>query len=143
MNRFPLELLRSPRINSCSFETRAPKDFEGDEPIAECGYAIGLNYVKDENIINVRLGVSMDDEHFPFSFDVTSELRLAAPEGAGEEDNKLTAEAQERAILSGCPYLYSYLGDFVAELTRKGCGTPFYIPYLDMEEASRQKLSED
>ena len=142
MSKSLYRLKRAPRITSCNFNIKQPEKSEEKVLSAECAFGVGINYVKKENIINVRLSVEMDDKYYPFSFDVVTELQLIVPEDAGETDNKVSNKAKEIAILTGCPYLFSFLGDFIAEITRKGCGKPFYIPLLDIEDAAKQGFSE-
>lgn len=136
MKNLLFQLIEGPRIKKCVFEHRNAKTSAKENIETTCNFAVSLNYLENENKLEFSLSAQMDEDIFPFMFDIEAQVLLDVPKGLKIE------EIKTQAIVSGAPYTYATLRNFIADITRSACVPPYYIPILDINAASKMKIPE-
>lgn len=126
MEKLNLTLINGPRLVHCNFTTREiPKQLKPTKRgfQVECKYMLKVNIDNDKNEVSVLMSAVSDTENIPFSFDIKSEAKFKC------EDN---CPSEQHAIIEAVPYIFLFLKEAVADLTRKAYLSPFYLPPLDL-----------
>jgi len=131
METFQLALIDGPFLKNCDFKTK--EIIESDNNNIECGYALGVTVGSEgENkYVAINASVSSDSDNIPFSFNVRVEARFGM-DGLSE-DITGSDEFEKESISQAWPYLFTFLKEVVADLTRKSSVRPFLLPAIDLD----------
>lgn len=122
-----LAIIDGPRLISCNFQRKdGVKPQEKPVPIS-CEYLIELKAHKENKSLLAYFTAKTDDVSLPFSFDVKAATKFTF------NDNIITnSEVELNALKGVAPYLFIFLREFVADLTRKAYFKTFYLPNLEI-----------
>lgn len=125
-----LTIINGPRLTSCRFDKKPVKDKKTGESIPVQCTAEGSVVINTEKMeVLLKLSVESNTPGIPFSFyvemDALYKTLKNAPRHELEEAGKIEIGAA----------LFALIRDFVAELTRKGGGKPFWMTYVDFNKA--------
>jgi preprotein translocase subunit SecB len=131
MEKLKLLLVHGPRLNYCNFELREVKNKPKEKLQIECNYSIELNIKDNKKEFIASISAKSKSENVPFAFDVKSEALFKC-------ENECPSE--EIAITEAIPYIYSFIKEMVADLTRKAYIAPFYLPPIDLDSNNYKKI---
>lgn len=127
MDNLDLLLIRGPSLVYSMFNTKEiDKDSKKDIPI-DCQYSLELNTDNEKREIIASLGVKLDSPNTPFSFDMKS-MAVFKINGSAQ----MGVDNEEQVISKTIPYMFSFLKELVADLTRKAYFMPLYLPTMDL-----------
>lgn len=140
MEKLNLLLTDGPSLVFCNFKTKeVVKKSKKPSPI-NCEYSIELNIDSEKREVLSLLSVKSESENIPFDFYLKSQARFSVVELPSEIKDKESIE--KRAIVESIPYVFSFLKEMVADLTRKAYVKPFYLPPIDFKMENFEKVEE-
>ncbi len=135
METLQLALIDGPFLVDCEFKIK--KIVKSDDKTIECGYALGITTEDSEDVVTINVGVTTDSDNLPFSFNVKAAGVFQVVNSA---DETIKGKAfEKKAIKLAWPYLFAFLKETVADLTRKANLPPFKLPAMELD---LQKLVE-
>lgn len=140
MEKLNLLLTDGPSLVFCNFKTKeVVKKSKKPSPI-KCEYSIELNIDSERKEVLSFLSVKSESENIPFDFYLKSQARFSVGNMPTEIKDKEAIE--KRAIFEATPYIFSFLKEMVADLTRKAYVKPFYLPPIDLKIDNFEKVEE-
>lgn len=131
MAELNLALLSGPRLSRCDFSIKKSNKQSKKEYPIKCEFTISIELEKKSKKSHVLLAAKSDSEALPFYFDIEAEARFTC-----ETDCASEPEVIEEAI----PYIFPFLKELVADLTRKANFTPFYLPAIAFKAEALQNV---
>lgn len=140
MEKLNLSLTEGPSLVECNFKTKelAQKSKKG-LPV-ECQYSVEIKINIESKEVLAVLSVKTESANLPFYFDVKSQAIFKFPKLNFEEKDREFVE--RRAIFEAVPYIFPFLKEMVADLTRKAYLKPFYLPAIELNIDSFEKVDE-
>lgn len=139
MEKPNLLLTEGPSLLHCTFSKKEIKNKKKTSAI-ECQYSMGISVLKENNNILAFLSVKSDSEEIPFDFDVRASAVFSVK---GMELKIVSKETTETKLIPiAIPYIFSFLREMVADLTRKATLNPFYLPSIEFDVNSLDKLED-
>lgn len=140
MEKLNLLLTDGPSLVFCNFKTKdVVKKNKKPSPI-KCEYSIEFNIDNETKEVLSLLSVKSESENIPFDFYLKSQARFRLGDLPNEIKDKESIE--KRAIIEAIPYVFSFLKEMVADLTRKAYVKPFYLPPIDLKIENFEKVEE-
>lgn len=138
MERLNLLLTEGPSLVFCNFKTKEIAKKGKKDLQIECQYSIELKINKENEEVLATLSVKTESENIPFDFYVKSKAMFkVAKIPLGEEDKNIF---EKKAISESIPYIFSFLKEIVADLTRKAYLKPFYLPPIELNIDNFEKV---
>jgi preprotein translocase subunit SecB len=103
------------------------------KPTIKCQYAIEVNIDEEKNEVSAFLSAKSDSEGLPFSFELKSEARFKC---------EVSCPSEQHIIIEAIPYIYPFVKELVADLTRKSYYPPFYLPPIELKPESFENVDE-
>ena len=136
-----LSLTKGPRLVYCNFNTRdvesevetgvvkktakgAVKKTKSSKSI-ECTYSLETFLDDDNKKVMVFLSIKSDSKNIPFYFDIKAQAEFKY------ED---VCPTEQLVVFESVPYIFIFLKELVADLTRKSYFSPFYLPPMGLTE---------
>ncbi len=138
MERLNLLLTEGPSLVFCNFKTKEiAKKGKKDLPI-ECQYLLEIKTNRESEEVLATLSVKTESENIPFDFYVKSQAMFkVAKFPLGEEGEDIF---EKKAISEAIPYIFPFLKEVVADLTRKAYLKPFYLPPIELDIDNFEKV---
>lgn len=135
MEKSNLYLIDGPKLVYCNFDIKeVAKKSKKSTPI-ECQYSMEISIDSDKNEVTVALSVNSESKNIPFNFDLKAKAKFKC------ED---TCPSDQQAIIEAIPYIFPFLKEMVADLTRKAYYSPFYLPSIELKFGNfKEKISSD
>jgi preprotein translocase subunit SecB len=138
MERLNLLLTEGPSLIYCEFKTKdVAKTTKKSSPI-ECHFSLEISINRESKEVMAALSVKSESENIPFDFDVKSHALFKVdkfPSGKANEE-----AFEKKAISEAIPYIFSFLKEIVADLTRKAYLKPFYLPPIELDTKNFEKV---
>ena len=135
MSHLDLQLIKGPFINHCNFNVK-DNDYKHTKSVSiETLYSYNIEIDSEKKIVTTRLAIQSETETIPFSFDVKAAAQFHYNKLPKKED-----DIQKKIFIETIPYIFSFIKELVADMTRKAYFSPFYIPYLDMKKEKFDKV---
>lgn len=142
MEQLNLFLTNGPSLLSCNFTTKETKKPKKQAQIEiECRYSFEVNFNEKDKILDYKAAVESSSENIPFEFNISATASFDF-ENIGEKKEP-KEEIEKQAIIEAFPYLFSFLKEQVADLTRKANLKPFYLPSIELRMQDFKKLDQD
>lgn len=133
MEKLHLTLISGPKLVSCSFNLNEVKKTSKKQSTVRCQYAIEVNIDDEKKEVSAFLSVKSDSDGLPFSFDLKSEARFKC---------EISCPPEQHIVIEAIPYLYPFLKELVADLTRKSYFPPFYLPPIELKPENFEAIDE-
>jgi len=133
MEKLHLTLIDGPKLIYCNFNVLEIKKQAKKKSSVKCQYVIGINVDENKKEVTALLSVKSDSEVLPFNFDIKSEATFKC------ED---ICPSEQLVLIEAIPYIFPFVKELVADLTRKSYHPPFYLPPLELKVDSFEKLDE-
>ena len=122
-------LIDGPSILTCEFNKKEP--VKSEKPTIECGYS--LEIIADTETKNVKISIiaTSNSDSVPFMFNVKSEGIFLINNCPIEIIDKVAFE--KNVLTKTWPYMFTFLKEVIADLTRKADLPTFNLPPIDLE----------
>jgi preprotein translocase subunit SecB len=130
MQKLHFLLTEGPKLTYCNFNIieRTIKQQKSHE--IACSFSIQVQRDDESNEVAILFSVKSESDTIPFSFDIGAKASFKC--------NK-KCPSDEDAIIETTPYIFPFLKELVADLTRKAYLSPFYLPSIELQIDKFQK----
>jgi len=137
MERLNLLLTDGPSLVLCNFAKKEVAKKPKKAAQVRCDYSFGISFDTEKEEIETELSVKSESENIPFEFHLVSRAKFKARNlPSAIKDN---SEIEKRAAVEALPYIFPFLKEMVADLTRKTYVPPFYLPSIDLNNDKFEK----
>lgn len=133
MEKLHLTLINGPRLIYCDYKLDESKQLSKKKTSVKCQYTIKINVNEEKNEVSALLSAKSEGEGLPFSFDLKSEAIFKCD---------VSCPSEQHIIIEAIPYVYPFIKELVADLTRKSYYPPFYLPPIELKLESFEKVDE-
>lgn len=133
MEKLHLTLINGPRLVICNFSLNEVKQRPKKKSIVKCQFAIEVNIDEENNKVTASLSAKSDSDGLPFSFDIKSEASFKC---------EASCPSEKHIIMEAIPYIYPFVKELVADLTRKSYYPPFYLPPIELKPEFFKEIEE-
>jgi preprotein translocase subunit SecB len=133
MEKLHLTLIKGPRLVSCNFSLNEVKQQPKKKPPIKCQYAIEVNIDEKEKEVSAFLSANSESEGLPFKFDLKAEARFKC---------EVSCPSEQHIIIEAIPYIYPFVKELIADLTRKSYYPPFYLPPIELKPENFEEVDE-
>lgn len=131
MEKLHLTLIEGPSLVNCNFSLVEAKTKTKKKSTVKCQYSIEINIDEVNKEVTVLLSAKSESEELPFSFGIQSKANFKCEASCPDE---------KHIIIEALPYLYPFIKELVADLTRKSYFSPFYLPSIELKADSFEKI---
>lgn len=124
MEKLHLTLIDGPKLIYCDYKLVEVKHQPKKKTSVKCQYAIEINIDEDKKEVSALLSAKSESEGLPFSFDLKSEAIFKC---------ETSCPSEQHIIIEAIPYIYPFIKELVADLTRKSYFPPFYLPPIELK----------
>lgn len=133
MEKSHLTLIDGPKLIYCDYKLVESKQLPKKKSSIKCQYAIEINVDEEKNEVSALLSAKSESEGLPFSFDLKSEAIFKCD---------VSCPSEKHIILEAIPYIYPFVKELVADLTRKSYYPPFYLPPIELKLEHFEEVDE-
>ncbi|MDD2734815.1 MAG: protein-export chaperone SecB [Desulfuromonadaceae bacterium] len=133
MEKLHLTLIDGPKLVVCNFNLNEAKLRPKKKSIVKCQFAIEVNVDEEKKEVTASLSAKSDSDGLPFGFDIKSEASFKC---------EASCPSEKHIVMEAIPYIYPFVKELVADLTRKSYHSPFYLPPIEIKPESFEEIDE-
>ncbi|MFK5925604.1 MAG: protein-export chaperone SecB [Desulfuromusa sp.] len=133
MRQLNLILLDGPSLISCSFSKKESVK-PGEDANILCSYSLSMIINEKEDLVDVTFSAESNSEFLPFDFIAMANASFKSETIDTKKHKK--AAIQKQINFESVPFLFLFLRELIADITRKAGFKPFYLPSIDLKAGS-------